>query len=393
MSQSVAAGGASQASPPRDLSPSVAPRDLSPSVAPRDLAKPVQSPPKTAAGRRAIAGLRPLLMVLGVAAITAGAAKLWLGTGGGFSTDDAYIRAAKLSVATDVSGIVQTIAVHEGQIVHRGDLLFSLDPAPFQNAVDSARAAMDGTGLRMEAEKRDYQRLLRQAAAHEAQVQSDEADLARFAGLVKTGGVTRAEYDQARFKLENDRQMAASLDVQSRVQLAKLANNPDIDVRTTPDYRDAAARLAEAQRQRDHSKILAPFDGIVTSVESLQPGQYLAAATAAFGLVSTSDVWVEAYPKETQLTWAKPGNHATITVDTYPGTHWDGVLESLSPASGSSFSVLPAQNASGNWVKVVQRIPIRIKLTMHPNDPPLRDGMSVNAHIDTGHIRSLRDLF
>jgi membrane fusion protein (multidrug efflux system) len=362
---------------------------MSQSVAARDLA----ASPQAATTRRAIPGLRPALMVLGVAAILVVSAKLWLGAGGGFSTDDAYVRAAKLSVATDVSGIVQSVAVHEGQAVRRGDLLFRLDPAPFQNAVDSARAAMNAAGLRMDAAKQDYQRALRETAARQSQVQSDEADLARFAGLVKTGGVTRAEYDQARFKLETDRQMAASMDVQSRVQLAKLANDPAIDVRTTPEYRDAAARLAEAQRQLTHTQVLAPFDGVVTSVESLQPGQYLAAATAAFGLVSTHDVWVEAFPKETQLTWAKPGDHATVTVDTYPGTRWDGVLESLSPASGASFSVLPAQNASGNWVKVVQRIPIRIRLTRHADDPPLRDGMSVNVDIDTGHARRLRDVF
>jgi membrane fusion protein (multidrug efflux system) len=342
---------------------------------------------------RAPSILRPLLMILGVAAILASAAKLWLGSGGGFSTDDAYVRAAKLSVSTDVGGVVQDVAVHEGQLVHRGDLLFRLDPAPFRNAVDSARAAMDGTGLRMEAAKRDYQRSLREAAARQAQVQADEADFARFANLVKGGGVTRAEYDQARFKLDADRQMAASLDVQARVQLARLANNPDIDVRATPEYRDAAARLAEMQRQLNHASVVAPFDGVVTSVESLQPGQYLAAANPAFGLVSTRDVWIEAFPKETQLTWARAGNHAVVTVDTYPGLHWDGVLESVSPASGSSFSVLPAQNASGNWVKVVQRIPIRIHLTLREGDPPLRDGMSVDVEVETGHARSLRDLF
>jgi membrane fusion protein, multidrug efflux system len=363
------------------------PPTASGTVAARDI------PATQNAARRAIPGLRPLLMGLGVAAILAGAAKLWLGNGGGFSTDDAYVRAAKLSVSTDVGGIVQTIAVHEGQSVHRGDLLFRLDPAPFQNAVASARAAMEGTALRMEAEKRDYQRSLREAAARQAQVNADEADFARFSSLVKGGGVTRAEYDQARFKLDADRQMAASMDASARVQLAKLSNNPDIDVRGTPDYLDAAARLAEAQRQLTHTSVLAPFDGVVTSVESLQPGQYLAAASPAFGLVSTTNLWVEAYPKETQLTWARPGNHATITVDTYPNTHWDGTLESVSPASGSSFSVLPAQNASGNWVKVVQRIPIRIRLILRPADPPLRDGMSVDVDVDTGHSRSLRDLW
>jgi membrane fusion protein (multidrug efflux system) len=339
------------------------------------------------------AWLRPLLMLLGVAAVAVGSVILWLGGGNSFSTDDAYIRAAKLSVANDIAGIVQTVAVHEGQIVHRGDVLLRLDPTPFRFAADSARAVLQATALKMEAAKRDYQRMLRETAARQAQVDADTADLARFTGLVKTGGVTRAEYDNARFKLESDRQMVASLDQQSHVQLARLANDPQIDVRTTPDYLEARAKLDEAERQLTHTVLLAPFDGVVTSVDSVQPGQYLAAATAAMGLVSTRDVWVEAYPKETQLTHAVPGDRATVTVDTYPGRTWNGVLESLSPASGSSFSVLPAQNASGNWVKVVQRIPIRVRLIMQPGDPVLRDGMSVNVSVETGHKRSLKDLY
>jgi membrane fusion protein (multidrug efflux system) len=322
-----------------------------------------------------------------------GACAWWLGGGAGFSTDDAYVRAAKLSVATDVSGVVADVAVREGQAVKRGQLLFRLDPAPFQHAVDAARAAQDAVGLRMEAEKRDYQRMLRDTAARQAEVASNEADLARFAPLVKTGGVTRAEYDQARFKLAAGQASLGSLDVQARVQLARIGNDPAIDVRTTPDYRQAAAKLAEAERQLAHTAVLAPFDGVVTSVDSLQPGQYLAAATAAFGLVSSKDVWVEAFPKETQLTWAKPGDPATVSVDTYPGRQWTGVLDSLSPASGASFSVLPAQNASGNWVKVVQRIPIRVRLALKPGDPPLRDGMSVVVDVQTGHVRTWRDLF
>jgi membrane fusion protein, multidrug efflux system len=364
---------------------------MSHSVSARDI--PVTAGAAHAArARRASALLRPALMVLGVAIIIAGAAQWWIGGGAGFSTDDAYVRAAKLAVATDVSGIVAEVAVREGETVRRGQLLFRLDAAPFRHAVEAARATQDQVALRMEAEKRDYQRMLRDFSARQADVSSDEADLARFAGLVKTGGVSRAEFDQAKFKLASHRQMLASLDVQSRVQLARIGNDPDIDVHATPEYREAAAKLAEAERQLAHTEVRAPFDGVVTSVDTLQPGQYLAAATPAFGLVSSTDVWVEAYPKETQLTWAKPGDRAIVNVDTFPGRHWDGVLESLSPASGSSFSVLPAQNASGNWVKVVQRIPIRIKLDIKPGDPVLRDGMSVVVDVETGHPRSWRDL-
>jgi membrane fusion protein, multidrug efflux system len=337
--------------------------------------------------------LRPALMVVGAAIIIAGAAQWWLGGGAGFSTDDAYVRAAKLAVATDVSGIVADVAVREGQVVQRGQLLFRLDAAPFRHAVEAARATQDQVALRMEAEKRDYQRMLRDFDARQADVASDQADLARFAGLVKTGGVSRAEYEQAQFKLAGHRHMLASLEVQSRVQLARIGNDPNIDVHATPEYREAAAKLAEAERQLAHTEIRAPFEGVVTSVDTLQPGQYLAAATAAFGLVSTTDVWVEAFPKETQLTWAKPGDRAIVNVDTFPGRHWEGVMESMSPASGSSFSVLPAQNASGNWVKVVQRIPIRVRLDIKPGDPVLRDGMSVVVDVETGHQRSWRELF
>ena len=364
---------------------------MSHSVSARDISV-TGSGARSARARRGSALLRPALMVLGAAIIVTGAAEWWLGGGAGFSTDDAYVRAAKLAVATDVSGIVAVVAVREGETVHRGQLLFRLDAAPFRHAAEAARATQDQVALRMEAEKRDYQRMLREVSARQAQVSSDEADLARFAGLVRTGGVSRAEFDQAKFKLAVNQHMLASMDVQSHVQLARIGNDPNIDVHATPEYREAAAKLAEAERQLAHTEIRAPFDGVVTSVDTLQPGQYLAAATPAFGLVSSTDVWVEAFPKETQLTWARQGDRATVTVDTFPGRHWDGVLESLSPASGSSFSVLPAQNASGNWVKVVQRIPIRVRLDIKPGDPVLRDGMSVVVEVETGHQRTWRDL-
>jgi len=337
--------------------------------------------------------VRPLLMIGGVAVILAGAGRIWLGAGGDFSTDDAYVRAAKLAVATDVSGVVSAVLVHEGQAVRRGQVLLRLDPAPFQHAVDSARASLDATAQRMEGEKRDYRRVLRDQAVKQAELQGDQADLARFSGLVKGGGVTRAEYDRAHFRVAADQAASESLGEQAQVQLAQLGNNADIDVTTTPEVREAAAKLAEAERQLAHTAVLAPFDGVVTNADSVQPGQYLAASTAALGLVSARDVWVEAYPKETQLTWAKPGDTVEVSVDTYPGRVWEGVLDSISQASGSSFAVLPAQNASGNWVKVVQRIPIRVRLEVHEGDPTLRDGMSVDVTVVTGHKRTWQELF
>ena len=139
--------------------------------------------------------------------------------------------------------------------------------------------------------------------------------------------------------------------------------------------------------------VRAPYSGYVTQVDQLQPGMYLAAGTAAFGLVSDTDIWVTAQPKESELTWVRPGQPVEITVDTYPGQTWNGVVESISPASGSEFSILPAQNSSGNWVKVVQRIPVRVKIVSGPDGLPLRDGMSAEISINTGHHRHLSDLF
>src|SRR5262249_11387458 len=129
--------------------------------------------------------------------------------------------------------------------------------------------------------------------------------------------------------------------------------------------------------------------GIVTNVPSLQPGQYLAASTAAFSIVAIDHMWIEASPKETELTYVRPGQPAAITVDTYPGEQWQGTVESVSPASAASFSLLPAQNTSGNWVKVVQRIPMRVRIETPEGKPPLRVGMSVVVDVDTGHARGL----
>ncbi len=336
--------------------------------------------------------LRPLLMLGGVVVLVIGAGAWWLQGGRYVSIDDAYVRAAKLAVATDVSGIVAQVAVHEGQAVHRGDVLFRLDDRPFRIALDGARAELAQTALTIDAMKRDYQRLQHEVQAREAQVQADQETYGRFAGLVKGGAATRAQTDDARFKLAADQQGVEALRVQGQVQLAKLGGDANIDVTQTPSYRQAKARVDEAQRQLDHTVVKAPFDGIVTQVESLQPGMYLAAATPGFALVSTERVWAEGNPKETELTWVKAGDPVTVSVDTYPGQSWNGVVESISPASGSEFSVLPAQNTSGNWVKVVQRIPLRVRLDKQQNAPDLRAGMSVVLNIDTGHERHLSDL-
>jgi membrane fusion protein (multidrug efflux system) len=334
-----------------------------------------------------------MLMVLGILAVGAGALSFWLHGGRYVSVDDSYVRAAKEALSTDVAGIVAEVPVKDGQHVEKGQVLLRLDPRRFEIALAGAKADLAETSQTLNAMQRDYRRMLRDIEVRQAQLQSDQATYDRYAALVKNDWVTRSEFDKARFAVIAGQHAVDSLKEQAEVQLARLGGGPDTPVEQLSQYLAAKAKVDEAQRQLDNTVIRAPFAGTVTEVESIQPGMYLAAATAAFGLVSSERVWVEANPKETELTWVRTGNHVDITVDTYPGRVWSGEVESISPNSGSEFSVLPAQNTSGNWVKVVQRIPVRIRVDREPGDPELRTGMSVIVSIDTGHTRTLADLF
>jgi membrane fusion protein (multidrug efflux system) len=232
--------------------------------------------------------------------------------------------------------------------------------------------------------------MLSDVAAQQAQVDLDQKNYDRNAMLLKSATVSQAVFDQTRYTLDNDKSKLASFQQHTQVQLAKLGGNPDIAVTDHPQYRQAQAQVEEAQRQLDHTVVKAPFAGTVTNVPAIAPGKYLAASTTAFYLVDTDHIWVDATPKETELTYVRPGQRVTVTVDTYPDVEWQGVVESVSPAAAQEFQLLPAQNTSGNWVKVVQRVPMRVRLdTADKNLPPLRAGMSVEVGVDTGHARGL----
>jgi membrane fusion protein (multidrug efflux system) len=371
----------------------------------QEVARPARAPEiaaeistTTVKTRRARSRLRIVLMLGGILAVAAAAAMTWLRGGRFVSTDDAYVRAAKLMVSTDVSGIISSVEVHEGQSVKAKEILFRIDPQQFQIALDNAKANLAQAVITLEAMKRDYNRMLRDVAVEQAQVELDQSNYDRYSALARTDIVSKANYDQARFTLAADKNKLESLQQQAEVQLTRLGGKPDLSIDQHPQYRQVKAQVDEAQRELDHAVVRAPFDGIVTQVDALQPGTYLVSQTAALtntgavGLVSTNDVWVDANMKETDLTYVKPGDPVSVTVDMYPSQIWTGTVDSISPASGAEFSILPAQNSSGNWVKVVQRIPVRIHLDRKPGAPPLRSGMSVTATIDSGHQRTLAEL-
>lgn len=359
----------------------------------------IDAPPPPVAKKALSRGrLRALLMIGGIAVVAVAAGAAWLSGGRYVSTDDAYVRAAKLMVSTDVSGIVSSVEVEEGRAVKAGDVLFRVDPRQFQIALENAKANLAETALAIRSMKEDYRRLLSDVASQQAQVDLDQANYGRYSALLRTDAVSKANYDQSRFTLESDKSKLESLRQQAAMQLAKLGGNAETPVEEHPQYRQAKAQLDEAQRQLDHTVVRAPFAGVVTQVDALQPGMYLVSQTAALtntgavALVSTDRLWIDANIKETDLTHVKAGDRVEITVDTYPGRSWSGTVQSIAPASGAEFSILPAQNSSGNWVKVVQRIPVRIRIEPVPGQPSLRAGMSVGIAIDTGHRRSLSDL-
>jgi membrane fusion protein (multidrug efflux system) len=341
---------------------------------------------------RSLPTLRAALMLGGIAGVGIVAVLSWISGGRILSVDNAYVRAGKLVVATDVAGIVQSVEVRDGQRVHRGDVLFRLDPQQFDIALDRARANLVQVTLQMQAARHEYRRLLRDIDVRQAQLQGDEANHNRAADLVRSGNVSHATYDEARFRLAGSRAAVESLKVQAEMQLARLGGDPEIDVRRTPEFGRALADVNEAQRQHDHTVVRAPFDAVATQVESISPGMALAAGTAALGLVAVDAVWIAANPKETELAHVKPGDAASIRLDAYPGRTWHGVVESIAPSSGAEFAILAAQTVSGNWVRIVQRIPLRIAITRRADDPELRAGMSAVVDIDTGHVRRLTDL-
>jgi len=343
--------------------------------------------------------MRRVLMIGGVAIVAFGALTFWLMGGRYVSTDDSYVQTAKLMVSTDVSGLVKTVNVREGQHVTKGQVLFTLDPHPFQIALDNAKAQLGQVVQTIQATKSDYQSMLSTADAQRAQVDLNQRNYARYAALLKANAIAPALYDQARLTLATSQQQLVAAEQTAQTELAKLNGNPNIAPEQTPQYQQAKAAVDEAQRQLSHATVRAPFNGIVAEVDSLQPGTLVISAMSAFsttsavGLIGTDKVWVEAHMKETDLTHVKSGDPVTITIDTYPGHTWHGHIDAVSAASGAAFSVLPAENASGNWVKVTQRIPTRIAIDRKKGDPELRSGMSAVVDIDTGRRTWQRLLF
>jgi membrane fusion protein (multidrug efflux system) len=332
--------------------------------------------------------LRPFLFaLLPIALIIAG--YMYVTGGQVMSTDNAYVQADTVGVSTDVSGTVDSIDVHENEVVKKGQVLFRLRPGSFQTALAGAQAQLGTVKSQILTLHASYQLALAQINQAQADVPFYAKTLQRQQDLASRGAASKAALDQAQHDLEAAQQKVTVAKAQAAAALAQLNGDANQTVEQNPFYLQAKSAVEDAQRDFNDSIVKAPFDGIVTNVSALQVGSYLKASQPAFNLVSTTHVWVEASPKETELTYVRPGQPVSISVDTYPGVTLKGRVESIDPASASSFSLLPAQNTTGNWVKVVQRIPMRIRLDNPESGPPLRIGMSVTVDVDTGHANGL----
>lgn len=333
--------------------------------------------------------LRPALMFVGVFGVGLAAVLLRLTGGQIMSTDDAYVQAALTSISSNIAGRVEAIDVRDNQHVHRGEVLFRLDDKPFRIAVESALAELGTVELQIAAGKSNYRK--EQAAVKSAQdtVSYQQIEFQRNKRLLASGIASRAQYDQALHALETANQQLSSDEQQAASVLAMLGGNPNVDPKQHPAVQQAQAALDRAQLNLSYTEIRAPEDGIVTKVEQLQVGDYINAAAPVFALISVHDAWVEANFKEDQLSFMRAGQPATVSIDTYTGRRFKAHVASLSPGTGSQFSALPAENATGNWVKVVQRVPVRIEFDTIDPEIPLRSGLSAIVEVDTGHRRSL----
>ena len=353
--------------------------------------KPDASPPQTPARKRK--PLRRILLLAGPVLVIAGALYFYLSGGRFASTDDAYVKADIVSVATDVSGLVAKVEVQNDQHVKAGDVLFRIDDEPYRIALEGAKAQLGATANQINAFKGLYRSQLAAVQTAKTDVAYYQLGIQRQTDLASRAVASQATLDQARHDYQSAQNKMNAAQQQANAALAQVGGDIDKPTEENAQYLQVKAQVEKAERDLRHTVVRAPVDGVVTNVDTLQPGNFLQASQPGMSLVASDHVWIEANLKETDLTYVRPGDRAELSVDAYPGAEWKASVATISPATGAQFSVLPAQNSSGNWVKVVQRLPVRLKVETNDSAPPLRAGMSVVVDIDTGHTRTLSGLF
>jgi membrane fusion protein, multidrug efflux system len=323
----------------------------------------------------------------------AGGLVFYLSGGRYISTDNAYIGAQKVLITPDISGKVARVAVKEGQHVNAGDELFVIDPAPFQFALRQAQSKLDAVRTDFANLKSNLKSLTTLVDLAQKNVDLKQHDVDRKKTLLASRAVSQADVDTSLVAVVTA-QLQLQLGAQQQATtLNQLLGNPDLPIEQFPAYQQAKAAFDQVQRDLEHTVLKAPIAGTATQVDNIQLGRFVMAGTPVFSVIDAAAPWVDANPKETDITYLRPGQKVTIDVDAFPDHSLHGTVASVSPGTGAQFSILPPQNAIGNWVKVVQRVPVRILFDEGQNLSLLRAGMSVNVDIDTGRRRTLASLF
>jgi membrane fusion protein, multidrug efflux system len=348
--------------------------------------------------RRLMAGLRRyrrflLLVVLPLVALIGGLT-FYLHGGRYVGTDDAYVGAQKVLITPDISGKIEKVVVKEGQLVNPGDVLFEFDPVPFRLALSQAKANLAQAKVTYDNLIADLKIYGQMADLSQQGMDLKKRDVERKSTLVKSNFGSQLDLDNASTALVTASAQYQLLQQKIATAKAQLLGNPELPLEEFPPYAQAKAALDQAQRNLDHTVMRAPMSGIATQVEQIQLGRFVTAGTPVFSIIDAMNPWVDANPKESDLTYVTVGQPVILEVDAFPNHPFKGTIGSLSPGTGAQFAILPPQNASGNFVKVVQRVPVRIYFDK--NDKfvrKLKAGMSVYATIDTNHRRSLAGLF
>jgi len=327
-----------------------------------------------------------LLVVLPLAALVGGTAFYLMG-GRYIATDNAYVGAQKVLITPDISGKIVHVAVLEGQHVKPGDELFTLDAEPYRLALAGAQGKLDAARTDYDKLKTTLSSLTTLVELAKKNVALKQSDVERKQKLLTSHATSQADVDTASSAYVTAQLQAQFAKQQLAITLSQLLGNRNLPLAEFPAYAQAKAALDDAKRNLRLTVVRAPMAGTATQVDNIQLGRFVAAGTPVLSVIDDQKPWVEANPKETDITYLRVGQKATLDVDSFPNHTFKGTVIAVSPGTGAQFSILPPQNATGNWVKVVQRVPVRIAFDKDEDTHLLRAGMSVNVAIDTGHSR------
>lgn len=304
------------------------------------------------------------------------------------TTENAYVKADIVQIGTSIDGLITGVFAEDNKRVEAGDPLFIIDARPYEKALAVALADVAAARQTIEARRGRYRQARIAIAAADERVRYLKKEFERQDELLNRGHGTQARVDKTGHDLSMAKREAARSREDLQAALAELAGDADIPVEEHPAYLHADAMRQIAELNLSYTRVVAPTSGVLTRV-TVEPGEFVEAGDRLLAIVGTENLWVEANLKEVDLAGLRVGQKATVTLDSLPDIEWDATVGSISPATGSEFSVLPAQNATGNWVKVVQRVPVRLILADRPGADILRPGLTADVSIDTGRERDI----